>query len=118
MPIKMEQKFKNNIASYTTYLFNLKNESDKQQVIEFMKDWLETHSNQDDPTDSSQPLVQLEIINSGLIEQDKEYKDIFQKYFKEIHSRKYNIVIHSYEMEKQTAEDFYHQLYKTLQNKQ
>ena len=113
MPIKMEQKFKNNIASYTTYLFDLRNELDKQQVIEFMRDWLEKHSD-----NSSQPLVQLEIINVSLIEQDKEYKDIFQKYFKEIHSRKYNIVIHSYEMEKQTAEDFYHQLYKTLQNKQ
>ena len=114
MPLKMEQKFKNNIASYTTYLFNLKNESDKQQVIEFMKDWLETHSDQD----NSQPLVLLEIINIGLIEQDKEYKDIFQKYFKEIRSRKYNIATSAYEMEKQTAEDFYHQLYKTLQNKQ
>lgn len=106
MPIKMEQKFKNNIASYTTYLFDLKNESDKQQVIEFMKDWLETHSNKDNSDNSSQPLVQLEIINVSLIEQDKEYKDIFQKYFKEIHSRKYNIAIQPHEMEKQKAEDF------------
>ena len=104
MPIKMEQKFKNNIASYTTYLFDLKNESDKQKVIEFMKEWLETHSNQNDSTDSFQPLVQLEIINIGLIEQDKEYKDIFQKYFKEIRSRKYNIAINAYEMEKQKVE--------------